>query len=235
MEEMMRIDIPVHGHVVCIDGDAGTSIALIVDPVQRRLTHVVVRERGVADSERLVPTDLVEGSSENAISLSCTKDQLHELDDFIEAHFVDLTYANPSLAGPLSEQQLSPLVISKRIPAGKVALGRWAVVETTDGSVGHVQSVVVDSANYRIMHVVVRTHRFLSRQEVAVPVTEVERVLGNYVLLRVSRGDVERLPHVALHEAYLLPPLEDHDRRPVEKRAAERRQEQNFQKPADRS
>jgi hypothetical protein len=203
----MRVDIPVHADVICIDGEAGTSKALIVGPVQRRLTHIVVREHGLAYSERLVPTGLVGEASEDAIWLRCTGDELHGLDDFIDAHFVGLTYASPPVVGPSDEPQLPPLVISKRIPEGEIALGRWAVVEATDGSVGHVQSVVVDPANYRITHVVVRSHRFLSRQEVAVPVTQIARFFSDYIILRLRRGDVERLPHVPLHEAYLLPAL----------------------------
>lgn len=203
----MRADIPIHANVMCIDGAAGTSKALIVDPLQRRLTHIVVRERGVAASERLVPTGLVSVTTEDAISLRCTRDELHGLDDFIDAHFVGLTYARPPLADPTSDSQLSPLVISKRIPEGEVALGRWAVVEATGGAVGHVQSVILDPTNYRITHVVVRSHRFLTRQEAAIPVTQIARIFSDYIILRVSRGDVERLPHVPLHEAYLLPAI----------------------------
>jgi hypothetical protein len=212
----MRANIPIHANVMCIDGGAGTSKALIVDPLQRQLTHIVVREHGLAASERLVPIGLVSVTSEDVISLRCTRDELHKLDDFIDSHFVGLTYASPPLANPASEWQPYPLVISKRIPEGEVALGRWATVEAIDGSVGHVQSVIVDPANYRITHVVVRSHRFLSPQEVAMPVTQIARIFSNCILLHVSRGEVERLPHVPLHKAYLLPALgsADHDLAP---------------------
>jgi hypothetical protein len=203
----MKVDIPIHADVICLDGDAGTSKALIVDPLQRRLTHVVVREHGLADSERLVPIGLVDETSEGTIWLRCTRAELHELDDFIDAHFVDLTtYATPAVSPSYDLSNLSPIVVSERIPKGELALRRHSRVEATDGTVGHVESLVV-AADDRISHVVVRTHRFLSRQEVAVPVSDVERLLPDYVFLRLSRRDVERLPHVPLHEAYLLPAL----------------------------
>jgi hypothetical protein len=207
----MRVVIPVHADVVCSDGDAGTCKGLIVDPVQQRLTHVVVREHGLADSERLVPADVLIESSQDAISLNCGRAELHKLEDFIEAHFVDPPYATPPLIGYGYESQLSPLVVSKRVPKGEVSLGRWAVVEATDGSVGHVDSLIVDPADYRITDIVVRTHRYLTRQEVAVPVADVERFFSDYVMLRVSRADVARLPHVPLDQAYLLPPLASGD------------------------
>lgn len=203
----MRIVISVHADIMCTDGDAGTSKALIVDPMQRRVTHVVVREHGLTNSERLVPTNLLDEASVDSISLQCSQSELHKLEDFVEAHFVDPPYATPALIGYWYESQMSPLVISNRVPEGEVTLGRWAVVEAIDGSVGHVDSLIVDPANYHITHIVVRTHRYLTRQEVAVPVAEVERFFSDYVMLRVSRADVARLPHVPLHEAYLLPPL----------------------------
>ena len=86
----MKVVIPIHADVICLDGDAGTSKALIVEPVQRRLTHVVVREHRFADSERLVSIGLVDETSEGTIWLRCTRDELHGLDDFIDAHFIDL-------------------------------------------------------------------------------------------------------------------------------------------------
>jgi hypothetical protein len=198
--------------VICTDGVAGTSKALIVDPLQRRLTHVVVRERGLVVSDRLVPKDLLNVTSEEGISLQCSRSELHEVEDFIEAHFVEPPYAmSPLIDSGYESSQLSPLVISKRVPKGEVALGRWAVVEATDGPVGHLDSLIVDPASYRITEVVVRTHHHLTRQEAAVPVGDIDRFFSNYIMLRVNRTDVEGLPHVPRHEAYLLPPLASTD------------------------
>ena len=45
MEEI-RIGATVH----CTDGKAGSVVALVVDPVQRSMTHVVVRQRHHLDS-----------------------------------------------------------------------------------------------------------------------------------------------------------------------------------------
>jgi hypothetical protein len=42
-------------------------------------------------------------------------------------------------------------------------------------------------------------------------VTDVERLLPDYVFLRLSRRGVENLPHVPVHEAYLLPALRGAD------------------------
>jgi hypothetical protein len=207
----MQVDIPIHADVICLDGDAGTSKALIVDPVQRRLTHVVVRENRFAGSERLVSIDLVKETSEGAIWLRCTRDELHGLDDFIDAHFVDLTHATPPVSLSHDLPYPSPTIISERMPKGELALRRHSRVEASDGLVGQVESLVVDAADDRISHVVVRTHSFLSRQEVAVPVTNVERLCPDYVFVQLSRREVERLPHVPLHQTYVLSALRSGD------------------------
>lgn len=207
----MRVNIPTHARVTCADGDAGTSRALIVDPVQRRLTHLVVREHHLADSERLVPIGLLDEASEDAISLRCTRDELHDLEDFIEAHFVDTPYAAPAASPSYERSTPLPIAVSKRIPKGEVVLRRHSAVEATDYFVGYVESIIVDTADDRITHVVMRTTRFLSRQEVAVPVADVKRLVTDYVFLTLNLREVDSLPHVPHHEAYLLPALRSAD------------------------
>lgn len=207
----MRILVPAHARVVCIDGDAGTSEELIVDPGQRRLTHVVVREHGLADSERLVAVGHVDETTEGAIWLRCTRHELHGMDDFIEAHFVDVAFPpGPEPSYGLAEPP--SVVFSERIPKGEIALRRSTVVEADDGPVGHLESVVVEAPDDRITHVLVRTRHFLTRQEVAVPARDVARWFSDRVFLRLSRRDVEGLPHVPLHEAHVLPALGSADR-----------------------
>ena len=195
----MTTNIPIHAHVTCLDGDAGTSTAMIVDPEQRRLTHVVVREHGLADTERLVSMDLVEDASEDAIWLRCTRDELQGLEAFIEAHFVDAIYETPPYVGEaFGWASPYPMVTSERIPAGEVVLRRSSVAEATDGPIGHVESLVVNTEGHGITQVVVRTHHWPSRHEVTVPLALVERFVSGCVSLRVSRRDFSDLPlHVA--------------------------------------
>lgn len=210
----MRLDISIHADVMCIDGDTGKCRALIVDPLQRRLTHVAVREHGLTDSEWLVPIELVKETSERTISLNCRRGELHGLDPFVEGHFVDATYSS-ALGPPYEWANPLSVVFSERVPRGERVLHSHSWVEASDGPVGRVESVVVDEGDGRITHVVVRTHHFLSRQDVAVPAADVEGFRRDTVLLRLSREDVERLPHEPLHQAYLLPALRSDDQQLV--------------------
>jgi hypothetical protein len=195
-------NIPIHGHVTCLDGAAGTSTAFIVNPEQRRVTHVVVRERGLADTERLVSMDLVDDASAGAIRLRCTRNELQGLESFIEVHFVDDIYETPPYMGlPYGWSNPYPMVTSERVPTGEVVLRRSSVVEATDGAMGHVESLVVNTEDHHITLIVVLTHHWPSRHEVAVPVSLIERFASDCVFLRVARRYVSNLPDLSLHDA----------------------------------
>jgi sporulation protein YlmC with PRC-barrel domain len=73
-------DFIIGSEVACSDGVCGELRRVVIDPVARAITHVVVvpKHRGTA---RLVPVHLVSSSSAKEIRLSCTKAQFHVLED----------------------------------------------------------------------------------------------------------------------------------------------------------
>jgi hypothetical protein len=58
-----RTDIPLGKDVYCTDGLAGRSSHLILNPLNRRITHLVVRNRRFPHSDHVVPMELVSDSS----------------------------------------------------------------------------------------------------------------------------------------------------------------------------
>ena len=80
----METDVSLHTVVRCVDGIAGTSTAVILDPKTRAVTHVVVRERDGHKVERLVPIELVDRTSEDGIQLRCRSTALQTMDRFVE-------------------------------------------------------------------------------------------------------------------------------------------------------
>jgi hypothetical protein len=50
-----RTDIPLGKDVYCTNGLAGRSSHLILNPLNRRITHLVVRKRHFPHSDRVVP------------------------------------------------------------------------------------------------------------------------------------------------------------------------------------
>ena len=53
------MDIPIEAKVELLDGDGGHTTRVLVNPITRRITHLIVREPGLVAIEREVPIELV--------------------------------------------------------------------------------------------------------------------------------------------------------------------------------
>jgi hypothetical protein len=60
---------------------------VVVDPVARTLTHIVVEPEHRGGAARLVPLELVESTS-NEIRLRCTRSEFDKLEEAEETHFL---------------------------------------------------------------------------------------------------------------------------------------------------
>lgn len=69
------------------DGVCGDLRRVVVDPVARAITHLVVEPRHRQGMGHLVPIDLVH-STGNEIHLGCTTSEFQELEDAEETHFL---------------------------------------------------------------------------------------------------------------------------------------------------
>ena len=78
----------IGAQVYCEQGPCGELLRVVVDPVKRAITHVVVGERHGQDVDRLVPVDLVESATERDLRLHCTLEQFASLEAAEETKFV---------------------------------------------------------------------------------------------------------------------------------------------------
>jgi uncharacterized protein YrrD len=223
-EGAMRTEVPIKAKVRCIDGVAGTSEAVILDPLKQEVTHLVLRERGYPHTERLVPIDLITSTSDDEIDLGCSIGMASKLDRFVEDQFVEVD--DPKLSSPIANGSVVPyaapylwpfafplekvLVTHDRVPKDELAVRRNVEVDATDGRVGRVEAFLVDRDDDRITHVVVRTGH-LARREFAVPVSDVATIWRDGVVLRLDRREVENLPRVPYHRISLLPGIDETD------------------------
>jgi sporulation protein YlmC with PRC-barrel domain len=74
--------------VACSDGACGKLQRVVVDPVARVLTHLVVEPPHRVGAGRLVPIELVETSTEHEIRLRCTRSDFDGLDEAEETRFL---------------------------------------------------------------------------------------------------------------------------------------------------
>lgn len=71
----------------CTDGICGEVSRVVVDPVARTVTHLVVEPKHFHGSGRLVPLDLVDATT-GEIRLRCTLADFEELDPAEETQFL---------------------------------------------------------------------------------------------------------------------------------------------------
>ena len=91
------MDIPLDVDVHCSDGVGGHCAAVVLNPVTKVLTHVVVKTKGHAHEEYLVPLDLITDTSVKHIRLSCSLGELGQLAPFMKPVRVEEAGLNLSL------------------------------------------------------------------------------------------------------------------------------------------
>jgi sporulation protein YlmC with PRC-barrel domain len=81
-------DFVIGAEVACTDRVCGDLKRVVVDPVARELTHLVVQPMRAAGLGKLVPTSLVESATDRVITLRCTGAEFEALEDAQETDFV---------------------------------------------------------------------------------------------------------------------------------------------------
>jgi hypothetical protein len=80
-------EFTIGSEVVCSEGACGDLRRVVVNPVARALTHLVVEPRLQEGAGRLVPIDLVDTAARE-IRLRCTMSEFHALEEAEETHFL---------------------------------------------------------------------------------------------------------------------------------------------------
>jgi sporulation protein YlmC with PRC-barrel domain len=207
----------------CTDGPCGRLIRVVVNPVNRTITHLVVgprHEHGQA-VDRLVPVGLASVTADG-ILLSRTKAEFDKLDPAEETHFVVGTghpgyeehqvFSLPyrGLGGVWTEGQgwdtggshgpRRQTVTYDSVPVGEVQVHRGEHVHATDGAIGRVEGLVTEPDGHRVTHVLLQEGHPWGRKEVAIPISAVTGVEAG-ILLNLSKQEVEDLPPVAIDHA----------------------------------
>jgi uncharacterized membrane protein len=195
------IDLPLKAEVYCSDGIAGRSTHVIGNPVTHELTHLVVKSYRPPFPETLVPVDQVEETTPDRIRLKCARDDFNKMEPFeveenlrteLPGYIVwDSVYPDPMTMQPV-ETHIS--VKRQNIPLNELALRRGARVEATDGTVGLVDELLINSNNNQVTHLVLLERHIWTKREITIPVSQIDRVYEDVVYLKLDRQSVEMLP-----------------------------------------
>ena len=219
MGETMQF--PIGSDVSCTDGPCGALTRVVVDPIARVVTDLVVEPEHRIGLARLVPLELVEAGGEKVL-LGCSLAEFEQLERAEEMEYLsglnagldyspDATWTLPyyglggagglGLGSDLEAGAVNALqpVIYDRVPLGEVDVRRGEPVQATDGSIGKVQGVVIDPRDHHMTHVLLQEGHLWGKKDVAIPITAVVDVTDG-VRLSLSKDEVRDLPTVEISE-----------------------------------
>ena len=215
------IDLPTKAEVHCSDGPAGRSTYVIFNPQNHRMTHLVVQSNRPPFDERLVPVDQVEWTTNGLISLKCTRKDLCAMEPFECEQYIRTKipeYLTSQSAFPGTGMVIKteidtyvPVKISN-VPQGEMAVKRGTRVEATDGTVGQVEELLINSNNMQVTHLVLLEKHVLEHREITIPVSQIDRVYEDKVYLKLDRQSVEQLPTTPIQRW----PYDEHEKSRLE-------------------
>ena len=210
------VQYTIGSEVACSDGPCGKLVRVVVDPVARSLTHLVVEPPHDPAGARLVPVSLL-ASAARTIELWVTKAGFEELEAAERTEFIDpldaAAYGYGSgqvLALPYFGLGFGPrmglggevaaagtFVFKDRVPLGEVSVRRGDEVAATDGGIGRVRGLVIDPADHHVTHFLLEEGHLWGKKVVAIPIGAVGEVTDG-VRITLSKEEVAALPAVEL-------------------------------------
>ena len=211
------LSFTIGSDATCTDGPAGTVTRVVVDPLARAVTHLVVEPRHRRGLGRLVPVELAEAAG-SGVALRCTLAEFERLDSAEETQFVPGTIGYDKygpeqvVSWPYYGLQggqaggvigadapgVSETVTYDTVPEGEVEVRRGEPVYATDGPIGHVHGLVIDAASRRVSHVLLAEGHLWGHKEVAIPISAVTDVQDG-IKLQLSKKEVADLPPVDIN------------------------------------
>ena len=218
----MRLEIGTRVH--CTDGVYGELADIVIDPLDKRVTHLVVQPEQGKGEARLVPIQQAKGrdGEQRELDVGCTLDEAQRFESVDERAYLRLgerptedpdwdvgvedVFAMPYYAGPdigpyPSQIDSHVSLYYDRVPKGEVEVRRASAVISADGhSLGEVDGFVVD-ADEHITHFVLERGHLWGRKEVTIPIGAVAKVESDAVYVALSKDEVGALPavHVGRH------------------------------------
>jgi sporulation protein YlmC with PRC-barrel domain len=205
-------EFTIGSEVACSDGVCGELARVVVDPVARALTHLVVDPKSRRGTGRLVPIGLVESTAEE-IRLRCAMSEFEALEDAEETRFLpgasgqwgygqsqmlSQPYYGLGMVGVGMGMDAGPQAVTyDRVPVGEVEVRRGEHVHATDGPIGQVQGLVIDPSDHHVTHVLLDEGHLWGKKRVAIPISAVKDVKDG-VRLNLTKDQVRDLPPVDL-------------------------------------
>ena len=149
--------IHLGAEVSCVDGMFGLSTHVLVNPVTRKVSHLVVQETTLQHPEYVVPVKYVVAGSADVILLQCTRDELRHMEPFVQTQYIYEPMPDYDSAYPIGSYYMCSYVVPEfmtqvpveheQVPPGELDVRRGMLVEATDGTVGYVDEFMMNPAH----------------------------------------------------------------------------------------
>lgn len=206
------------GKVQCTDGPFGDLADVVVDPIARRVTHLVVQPHKHHERARLVPVERASAAGDG-IALDCSVADVEALDPVHESAYLrvgEFPAADPDweigtedvLALPVYQEMdgmgtvIDPdahvIVNYDRIPKHEVEVRRSSSVVSEDGHhLGHVEGFLVGTGE--IADIVLERGHLWGHREVVIPAAAIASVENDRVTLSLTKDAVGLLESRRVH------------------------------------
>ena len=211
--QLFRLGADVH----CADGDCGKLRTLVIDRGDDAVTHLVVEPAHRQELGKLVPLRLIDTSTADAakgeVRLRCSMVEFGQLDPAEATYFfpgdenyeiyregvaVWPYYGPPGALLPGApvtpgDPGVTVDTVPDQLP-GEDEVSRGEHVHATDGDIGHIQGIVVDTGSGRVTSLLLRAGHLLGRKTVLIPRSAVAAVSADGFHLNIAREQVHKLP-----------------------------------------
>lgn len=200
--------------VECSDGPFGELVDIVIDPLAREVTHVVVEPHHRHWMARLVPIGLLAAEvGDGALALACTIDEARKLEHVEHSSFVPLSdpvpvqdpdwdigaqgvLLHPYYALDPFSHDATVTAVYDRIPKGEVEIRRASSVRSADGhELGRIDGFIVDDDEH-ITHLLLEHGHLWGKREIAIAIGDIVRVRRDAIELTLTRDAVGRLEPV---------------------------------------
>ena len=196
----------------------GNVDRFVLGPKTNEVTHLVVKKGWLLPEDKVVPFDMVRSATEDKVVLKEDVDDFEKLPPFEETHYVEAAdqqgknrpyptykyvrayYLYPPVgylgypAYGLRPYSWPPVETERNIPENTVPLQEGAEVFTSDDKhVGKIEQLFIQPDSDKVSHVLV-SDGVLNKDRKLVPVSWVESVAEDKVLLSVPSRQLEDLP-----------------------------------------
>jgi len=181
---------------------------VVVDPHTQRVTDLIVERGFLLTTDRVLPVDTVERATGEDIYLSISSGALG---DYPEYRVIEFEEPAPGVKEGMYDrgdvccwmhgyrmacrEPVIPMVcmdVQEGVPRGRVVIERGTLVVDRQGTVGHLDHLLVDSETGEVSHLVVR--RDPLPYYPIVPISAVRAVSDELVKVSLSQKEMDALP-----------------------------------------